>query len=280
MPETDKDDFLYALYDEKIQSFLYYLEEVKKSYRIENVHQLRVNTKRIDAIYQLIESATATNFNAESHLKPIKDIFKIAGKLREGQVNLELLKTYNVNPDAYLAYSLDIEKLQVKTIRELRKTVKKFDKISFDHTIDMVKAYCKQTEQNELMDKMYEYIQMKARSIQKLLQKKQKPKNVHRIRKRLKAIDPILSLLCNTNYEKFNNNSIESLKESALYIGEWHDRIILLKSINILVENLNGRNRNLKKVFAELSRLIEKDIDKLVEKMKTHLAVTINYIIH
>lgn len=280
MPETDKDGFLYALYDEKIQSFLFYLEEVKKSYRIENVHQLRVNTKRIDAIYQLIESATASNFNAESHLKPIKDIFKIAGKLREGQVNLELLKTYNVNPDAYLAYSLDIEKLQVKTIRELRKTVKKFDRITFDPTIDMVKVYCKQTEQNELMDRMYDYIQMKARSIQKLLQKKQKPKNVHRIRKRLKAIDPILSLLCNTNYEKLNNNSIESLKESALYIGEWHDRIVLLKSINILVENLKGRNRNLKKVFAELSCLIEKDIDELVEKMKTHLAATLDYIIH
>ena len=64
------------------------LENVKKTYQIEDVHQLRVNTKRIDAIYQLIENATALSFNAESHLKPIKGIFKLAGKLREGQVNI------------------------------------------------------------------------------------------------------------------------------------------------------------------------------------------------
>ena len=66
--ETDKGDFLYGLYDEKIRSFLFYLDKAKKTYQIDDVHQLRVNTKRIDAIYQLLESATALSFNAQSHL--------------------------------------------------------------------------------------------------------------------------------------------------------------------------------------------------------------------
>lgn len=273
---------------------MFYLEKARKTYQIEDVHQLRVNTKRIDAIYQLLENATALSFSAQSHLKPVKDIFKSAGKLREGQVNLELLKLYELHPDPFMFYNVNLEKSQVKTIRELKKAVKGFDKIAFDHTIKMVEDYCKQIDKIELIDKMDEYIQSKAKSIKKLLSKKQNPKNVHGIRKHLKAIDPVLSLLCVNHPERFNSISIESLKESAVYIGDWHDRVILLKSIKKLVKEKNETrltrasrarkdehvSKKVEKDFDKLVKLIQEDIENLMEKVDTTLRVTLKHIIH
>ena len=292
--DSDKGDFLYGLFDEKIRSFLFYLDKAKKTYQIEDIHQLRVNTKRINAVYQLLESATALRFKAQSHLKPIKDIFKSAGKLREGQVNLELLKLYKLHPDPFMFYNINLEKSQVRTIRELKKAIRGFDKIAFDHTIKIVEDYCSQIDKTTLIDKMDEYIQHKAKLIKELLGEKQNPKNVHKIRKHLKSIDPVLSLLCLNQPERFNSISIESLKESAIYIGDFHDRVILLKSIERLVKDhkdtrlppasRTGRagqeRKKVEQAFDELVKLIQEDINNLVEKINTTLNVTLKHIIH
>ncbi len=280
MPETERGTFLFELYEEKIRSFLFYLEKAKKTYLIQDIHQLRVNTKRINAIYQLIESATALNFNAESHLKPIKAIFKSAGKLREGQVNLELMKTYDLHSDPFMMYSVTLEKSQVKTIRDLKIAVEKFDKISFDHTIGMIKAYCEQIDKSELLDKMDQYIRMKAESIEQLLPKKQHPNNVHRIRMNLKAMEPVLSLFCAANPDKYYQEVVGSLKESALFIGEWHDRMILVKSINKFLENLKPKNKKIQQAMLQLIDQIQNDSDELNEKIDAKLTETLAYIIH
>ncbi len=279
MPETEKGAFLFELYEEKVRSFLLYLEKAKKTYHIEDIHQLRVNTKRISAVYQLIESATALNFDAKAHLKPIKTIFKSAGKLREGQVNLELLKAYNLPPDAFMLYSVNLEKSQVRTIRVLKKEVDKFDKISFDHTIGMIKSYCEQIIKPELLDKMDHYIQIKAKSISQLLRKKQHPKNVHQIRMDLKAMEPVLSLLCSIHPEKYGREVFDSLKESALHIGDWHDRMILITSINTFLENLKPKNKPVQQAMLQIIDQIQKDIAQLNEKIKTKVKETLAYII-
>jgi CHAD domain-containing protein len=277
--KSERGEFLFGLYNEKIRSFLYYLEKAKKTYQIEDVHQLRVNTKRIDAIYQLLENATALSFNAESHMKPVKGIFKTAGKLREGQVNLELLKKFELHPDSFMYYNVNLEKSQVKTIRDLKKAVRGFDKIAFGHTISMVEDYCTQIDKRELVDKMDAYIRQKATSIKDLLRKKQSTKNVHRMRKNLKAIDPVLSLLCQYDPGRFKNESLQSLKETALYIGDWHDRVMLVKSIKKIVLDQKD-NKQVRRAFENLVQLIQEDMDDLMKKINSSLAITLKHILN
>lgn len=279
MPETEKGTFLFELYQEKIQSFLLYLEKARKTYHVQDIHQLRVNIKRINAIYQLIENATALNFEAKSHLKPTREIFKSAGKLREGQVNLELLRTYRLHPDPFMMYNVFVEKSQVKTIRELKKAVEKFDRISFDHTLGMIKAYCEQVDRSELLHKMDQYITMKAESIKHLLRQKHYPKNVHRIRMNLKAMEPILSLFCTVNPDKYDQQAVGSLKETALHIGEWHDRVILIKSLQKFLKNMKPKNKQIQQSMVQLIDQIEHDIEELNRKIDDNLAETLAQII-
>lgn len=280
MPENEKGTFLLELYEEKIQFFLLYLEKAKKTYHIQDIHQLRVNTKRINAIYQLIESATALNFDAKTHLKPTREIFKSAGKLREGQVNLELLKTYCLPPESIMMYRVNLEKSQVKTIRDLKKAVEKFDRLSFDHTIGMVKEYCEQLDKSELLNKMDQYITMKAKSIEQLLKKKHHPKNVHRVRMHLKAMDPILSLFCSAYPGKYDQEVVGSLKESALLIGEWHDRVILIKSIHQFLRNLKPKNKQIQQAMLHLIDQIEHDLEELNKKIDSKLKENLVQLIH
>lgn len=280
MSEAEKGYFLYDLYETKINSFLLYLEKAKKTYEIEDIHQLRVNTKRINAIYQLIESATDLKFSATYHLKPAEKIFRYAGELREGQMNLEQLKAYGLPSDPMMIYNVYLEKSQVKTIRDLKKEIRNFDRIAFNHTISMIKNYCEQIGKKELIKKMDDYIQMKARSIRELLKKKQNPKNVHKIRMNLKAIDPILSLLNKTDPARFDSKSIDSLKETALYIGDWHDRVILVRSIRKLLHGRKENTMSQEDLFKKLIIHIQTDIQDLLDKIDTNLKETLNYIVH
>ncbi|UCG28604.1 MAG: CHAD domain-containing protein [Bacteroidales bacterium] len=280
MAETEKGTFLSDLYDEKIRSFLHFLDKAKKTYEIEDIHQLRVNAKRINAIYQLIESATDLNFKADYHLKPIWDIFKSAGVLREGQVNLQLLQKYELHPDSMMIYNVFLEKSQITTIQKLKKAVKGFDKIAFDHTIGMIRNYCIQIGKKELIGKMDSYIQGKAKFIKQLLGREQTPKNVHKIRMDLKAIDPILSLLCKMNPERYKSNSIVALKETALQIGEWHDRVILIKSVRKLLKNRKEKNKSHNLTFRELIDRIERDNLELLGKISDGLKETVRFILH
>jgi hypothetical protein len=219
------------------------------------------------------------NFDAKSHLKPFQEIFLSAGKLREGQVNLELLKAYELHPGPFMVYSVNLEKLQVKTIRNLKKAVNSFDIISFDHTVGIIKTYCEQIDKKELLDKMDHYIRMKTKSIKQLLKKKQYPKNVHRIRMNLKAMEPVLSLLCEASPDRIGSEAFESLKETALYIGDWHDRMILIKSIQEFTDNLKAKNTQIQQAMLEVIDQIRNDIDLLNEKIDRKLTETLNHIL-
>ncbi len=62
----------------------------------EAIHQMRVEIKRLKAVFQLLEGLSE-EFRAKKHLKPFRRIFKSAGGLRDVQVQLGLARQWMGN---------------------------------------------------------------------------------------------------------------------------------------------------------------------------------------
>src|SRR5258708_6187319 len=60
----------------------------------QNFHQLRIEIKKLNAFYALI-NYRSKEFKKKKTFKPLKQIFKQAGKVREIQLEQALLKKYN-----------------------------------------------------------------------------------------------------------------------------------------------------------------------------------------
>src|SRR5688572_11902253 len=70
-----------------------YLETPRQSYTQATFHKLRVEIKKIDACFHLINFCSA-KFKRKKTFEPFKAIFKQAGRIRELQVEENILKKY------------------------------------------------------------------------------------------------------------------------------------------------------------------------------------------
>jgi CHAD domain-containing protein len=68
-----------------------FLEIPKESFTTETIHDLRVEIKKLHALFELLEHCH-DNFKMKRLFKPFRHLFRQTGKVREIQVEEELLK--------------------------------------------------------------------------------------------------------------------------------------------------------------------------------------------
>ncbi|MEA1887456.1 MAG: hypothetical protein U9N72_09625, partial [Bacteroidota bacterium] len=64
------------------------------SYKMKDIHKLRVRIKRLKAIFRFLEFVHQSEFKARDHYNLFKPVFRTAGLIRESQINLRVLKEY------------------------------------------------------------------------------------------------------------------------------------------------------------------------------------------
>lgn len=67
--------------------------QASQTFDEEAIHQMRVEIKRLKALFQLLEDLTAT-FAAKENLLPIRPLYKTAGKIRDLQVQAGLAREW------------------------------------------------------------------------------------------------------------------------------------------------------------------------------------------
>jgi CHAD domain-containing protein len=201
--------------DAYLKSLLKNISKILKKRRwnekAENVHQLRINTKKLKAFLDLLKYLFP-KIKSKKILRPFKKIFKQSGKVRDLQLAASSLKKEDVMPTGYF-HELDarIQKEQKKLRRmnnnklakQMNKAIKKAT--SFDisgHT-----------------DQIGEYLLMQQHEIASMaLQNLSDTAHIHELRKRLKsyyynskAIDPD------------NEKKLDKTNQLQDQLGKWHD---------------------------------------------------------
>jgi hypothetical protein len=222
---------LYAYYKHFEKRFFRFLEKAKYKSRENDIHEFRISIKKIKGIYKLIDLLT-DEFDNQEHLLPIKRLFKPAGKIRESQVNMLLLKKIESEKKMTRHYTLSQKRNVKKYRKDFDKQIQDFSPKELKRTRQIIKNYCKVFTRNQIINKSKEFVQERQGIIRDLLMQKDNIDAIHKIRITLKEISAILGLLVELEVEELKPETLIELKQYEDDIGLWHDYVILRESID------------------------------------------------
>lgn len=204
------------------------LEKRQHYYTAETFHLLRVEIKKLNALFQLLKYSSK-KFKANKTIKPFKLIFKQAGKVRELQIEESLLKKH---------FSFNLVKNYRNHLKQLRlKERDYYFSITNDAFIKglkkkyhiilplLTKINCKQATH---------YMLAKKTKIKKILhQDTLETKQAHKLRKALKEYQyNEKSLTLNSPNKSIPNKTI-----LPILLGKWHDYQVIIKNIKKSIDS-------------------------------------------
>lgn len=223
------------------------LKKISSSYTSRNFHQLRVEIKKIDALFELINYCSK-KFHRKENFSPYKIVFRQAGKVRELHMVNTMLKKY-LHSDPLSGYSNYLKNILSKERKIFfsitnNKLTEQLNK-SYDDVTPLLKKV--NTKKGK------HYIEKQEKKLQKMLVEKEVATNqLHNLRKLLKKIGYTRQLL------KFPKQQSPNIKKNILpgLLGKWHDSQITtgyLKKANHY-SAINQEEKNLlKKTIAILA---------------------------
>lgn len=184
-------------------------------------HKLRVEIKRLNALFELINYCKR-DFKRKKSFEPFKKIFVQAGKVRELQVEALMLKNF-FNNNLLKDYRDSLKKQGVVEQQKF------FSIIDLNFT-EMVRRKFHEitpfiSEVNK--KKINAYIDWQRANIEKLLnQKTLQTEQLHILRKRLKSFYYNLESLGLHKKPHQKNDILSAL------LGEWHDCQVIIRHLN------------------------------------------------
>jgi CHAD domain-containing protein len=202
------------------------LEKPAQSYSPSTFHKLRIEIKKLDALFELLDFCSK-NFKRRKNFKPFKLIFRQAGKVRELQVEEAMLKKYF--PADFLAgYRANLKEVRLKERQIFFSMVNRKFTARLKKNFRVITPFA--TEANK--KKVNSYLENKRRKIKKLLgQSRLQPEHLHALRKELKTF---LYIRQGLNL-KIRDNRFSKKDVLPGLVGEWHDcQVILMNLKNAL----------------------------------------------
>lgn len=180
-----------------------------ESKEAEDIHQLRVNIKKIKALIQFFEHLEPDT-NYKKKFQPIRKLFKQAGEIRELQLHLIRLESLQVRD----------EKNEKKLMAKLEKSINRFlkDKEKWDKYLNRF------LEKTSKIDHTFEANTLAAYFNSTILKTNNKLRKgeFHEARMKIKIILYLKSLFTDQqqNDIRINFEFLDQLQEK---IGNWHD---------------------------------------------------------
>ncbi len=230
---------------------------------VTSIHDLRVNNKKINALFFLLESLNPSKFNLKKDSKELKKFFKKIGKIRDYHVAQIVLKKYENNLDQNFSDCLTLFRSDiVKNKRNFRNWIKTHDIKSFLIRQDKLVKVPYEIEDEFLKSKGNTLVNKLKREI--IFENERNYKVWHKRRILLKKLRFLIEALKFSlkDWNKFDQR-LKKVKLLEELIGDWHDLVIteaILK--NHLYTTLN---------LTLLKRALKKDRGNLIGTVKFYL---------
>lgn len=212
---------------------------------VEGVHDMRVGIKRLRAYFDLIEWINPV-FQAKKSMKPVRRLFKAAGRVRDVHVQQELVRRWASEWDLEMSEYYNF--LKLKEMEE-RKRFADFAKRKFDRQIFPIN---RTLIHNVLSFISNEYIQYKSEErfstqIEELIAFKEKESFVeddyHAIRILSKetryTLEVLQTCLPPKDVWKLLNETLRKIHQA---LGRWHDDDVSLIFLDGFLTSYKGRS--------------------------------------
>lgn len=233
---SEKSNFLYKAYKKKADSLMSSLEHSSVRFDTGQIHRIRLDIKKIRAIFQLLEILGPDEFSVQKDGLFLKTLFKTAGKIRELQVDLLILDQLAEKHDVILPFKEYLVMEEKKCRKNLKYAIYHFD----SSRLSEISLKIKQLEVNIpaglIIEKAIAFISGVITSIRKINSGPASSENMHKIRQQLKALEGIASLIITSGPDEKLKNLITVIKNTDFRLGQWHDHEVLTASLDSFLE--------------------------------------------
>jgi len=250
--------------DKNFRAFGFNLILVASDSRIESIHNLRLNVKKIRTLLKVIDYKQNVK-NNDKTVKALNNIFTYSGSLRDTQIQIQLLKTFK--EQAENQFSKIIQALKVEQKKENRRLknviirLNPFDIVLLSQRIEQ--SIEKQSDESLMLILQKKAERLKMEFVHELKEDIDE-NSLHRMRIVLKEYINILNLLKKgTGINLLDIINYKKLDILQRQIGEWHD----LKLLHVYIVN-HGFNAS------TLIGIIKNEKDKLHIEVKENLLKT------
>ena len=246
------------------------LEKDGHKFGEKDIHKLRVEIKRLRALFSLAEF-TLSGFNGKDSLAVLKDIFKIAGELREAQLETACLKRLEIST-SMPHYMKSLEKGMDRARSHFKKAADSKLMQAIDLLIIKVEPKLESIERAEVDA----FLQDRSTAVTRLMQEEDLGNAaLHEYRKQLKEFHYMSELGHDSPY---SSETIYKLQEC---LGNWHDCDVLIRKFRKILDgdevdegeriHLEFAIRNLERENASVLRQLEEIRSGIRSKDKMEL---------
>ncbi len=232
----------------------------------ELVHQLRLGIKKLKAFEVLSAYLLPEGESRERNLnKDLKQLFKIAGELRDTQVQIKMLAEFEQN-DGH-----NLTEFEVWLIKREKKRIRQFSEKRKAHGLHPL-MHDRHRETSDILARADDDAILKSATtaLQCLYTHAYKlsgvdisDKNLHKLRTITKKMRYIYSMV-HHSYPSFEYDkiSIASLREIEVAAGHWHDCLVGVELLGIFIDGLDENDQDLILKYRSLPELFKSRLDE------------------
>lgn len=235
---------LLQFFEKQTSAFEENFAKICESFDFDAIHDMRVAVKRLRALMMLAEQLQPGLKSNEAEGE-LRELFRISGKMRDAQVQQQLLSTYAKNLDInfpeFAVYLGNFEKKSIKKFNHyIRGNTSKFftEKIT-----GILPVIISNSEDHKIKSSMELLIRQLLVKAGKLKAEQQHDEHLHEIRRKLKQCNYLLSVFekGDLSFDKMHK-IVKELERANDLLGEWHDHVVARAMIFRFLVNKNEEN--------------------------------------
>jgi|GEM_PF-6188509 CHAD domain-containing protein len=230
-------------YKALIQTFLSLLNKPAGKLQQEDIHQIRVCIKRLKAIHRFLYALSPPRFKAMKK-DCFHSLFSTAGKVRELHVLRNTLIPYSASGPSLEGFIMSLSKPEKECMRDFIKTRASFNITVLDKRLQKLESGEKRWSQKDLRKAGKLFIQKKVKKIPMLSNSYDDKKHLHRIRKSLKGLEPVLVLEQTIRPTDKLKETIKKMRLLNKLIGSWHDLVVLEHHLRLFIKQQKAGSAN------------------------------------
>jgi len=201
------------------------LQEKKQDFKVENMHELRVELKKLNLLLSVIKSS-GKRLKYKKQFNHLKQMFKQAGKIRELQLVILQLNFWKAKYS--ISKLISIKNVELK---QAKLAFTKLNKLSI-HYKNIEQEIISQIEKCKNKNDFFQQIKSKINKAFEEITKMKLDKEIQTDIKELALHKLRINTKKLVNYFKFfneveNENQIDNWVELNNQLGEWHDLTVL-----------------------------------------------------
>ena len=243
----------------------HYLSLCVERAEAESVHQLRVSIKKFRAISKLLEYFLPEgSYENREQLAKLRALFKLAGQLRDAQVQVILFNYYlsELNFEA-TDFQYFLRKAEQSALKKFHSGFASFGRYIAEKPFRKLNHnLLKQSPDDAFHDKASKLIEKRLKKLRKAIQVVDSDSDMHKIRIQLKQLRYMVSALSENDacFEPFSI-AIAELRLTEIQLGRWHDLTVFRETIGRYIDRKQKKsNSNLHDVLT-LNSTVTIDIE-------------------